>query len=125
MIFHACLPVKIKLDFSHSSQTALCQDRSPAPAPTPKLQDVFSILKELMREFLYIEIYVDNSLRTMYIVQRKTERLICRLLCSLYNECDNLVIIGIKAKISKDVQQPWRIQCNAGGGGEGMIIWIM
>ena len=64
-----------------------------------------------------------------YSAGKKTERLICKLLCSLYNDCDNLVSISIKAKISKDVQQPWRIQCNAGGGGEGgggvIIIWIM
>ena len=81
-----------------------------------------------MREFVYIEIYVDNPLGMIDTVQgKKTEMLICRLqsgnvLCSLYNDCDNLVIIGIKAKISKDVQKAWRIQCNAG---EKMIIWIM
>ena len=28
----------------------------------------------------------------------------------------NILYIGIKAMISKDVQQSWRIQCNAGGG---------
>ena len=68
-----------------------------------------------MREYVYIEIYVYNPLRMIDIVRgKKTEMLICRLLCSLYDDCDNLVIIGNKAKLSKDVLQPWRIQCNAG-----------
>ena len=76
-----------------------------------------------MREFVYIEIYVDNPLRMIDIVRgKKTEMLICRLLFSLYTDGDNLVIIDIKAKISKDVQQPWRIQCNAE---KKLIIWIM
>ena len=75
-----------------------------------------------MREFVYIEIYVDKPLRMIDIERGKTEMVICRLLFSLYKDGDNLAIIDIKANISKDVQQPWRIQCNAG---EKLIIWIM
>ena len=41
MIFHARLRVKIKLDFSHSSQRQRFVNID--PNLTPKLQDVFSI----------------------------------------------------------------------------------
>ena len=89
------------LYFSHPTSLPICR--------------MCSVLRTYGRICLYRDLCWQSFKNDWYSAGKKTEMLICRLqseniLCSLYNDCDNLVT----TKISKDVQKAWRIQCNAG-----------